>query len=67
MTLTLAKELCGFDLLSNGKVLTCSANDLSAELKWACASPRLGVSLGNLEVRPGSCGDHLVFFVFFLA
>lgn len=33
VTLTLAKELCGFDLLSNGKVLTRSANDLSAELR----------------------------------
>lgn len=51
MTLTLTKELCGFDLLPNGEVLTCSATGLSTELKWAYASPSLRVSVGNLEAR----------------
>lgn len=35
VTLTLAKELCGFDLLPNGEVLTCWGSGMTAELKWA--------------------------------
>lgn len=63
MTLTLTKELCGFDLLPNGEVSTCSATGLSTELKWADAAASLRVSLGNLEARggPGSCRDRLLF------
>lgn len=56
MTLTLAKELCGFDLPSNGGVLTRSASGGSARLS-------LSDSIGNLRPRgtTGSSRDHLVF------
>lgn len=62
MTLTLAKELCGFDLLPNREVLTCSATGLSIELKQAHTSPPK-CQLGNLKAggRLGSRGGHLVF------
>lgn len=62
MTLTLAKELCGFDLRPNGGVLTRLAAGGSTAEAGPCLS--LSDSVGNLRPRgrPGSFRDHLVFF-----
>lgn len=72
VTLTLGKELCGFDLLPHRKVLTCSARGLSAEQKWAHALTSLmsALVIERLQVcvcvresggRPGSWRGHGLF------
>lgn len=55
VTLTLGKELCGFDLLPNREVLTCSASGLNAERVQRFTLP--DNIRDNLESggRPGSC------------